>query len=415
MLRKILLIVVVLTSLVYAFDFYSGDSFLYSVDTEIDINGGASVVSYYVFRGSDKVDIDLVWVPDDAVVEFDGKVYSKEFSIDPDGEKQVKVSYSFVLGDGDLQSITYNPKPTFDGKMYSGKIKHNLKIVAPSYLNDFTSASKDYDSSYSEGGKNVFVWESFGYITSLILKWNTLDVDVSVVREIPDVFDEVFEVKVIVENNGGAVDLLLEDNFMVSHFEGVSPEEEFEVIVDESDTRLYWRKTISVAAGGREEVSYELRALNLEERSVFNPLVVKSGGIIVASTEEEVYFNDDIGLGKNIGLGDVGYPSEPSFPEIIYEEEGILVTEEIEKSEVGEKYVKVVDGVKKSFVYVILIVGVIILVLVLFMIFGGRSRKLKGYVRRQLKKGHTKESIRSSLLKSGRWKAGEVDKVLRRF
>jgi hypothetical protein len=425
--KKILLLILfICINLTFAIEFYSGSTYISSLSTTIEItNEKAFVISNYVFKGDDKVKVNFVGLPPNAVVEFDGKTYSKEFSINPEGEKTVKVTYEFDLGDEDTQGLKYSPKPTFDDKLYSEKVNHYLKVIAPYYLNGFTSVSRDYTSSSKENGKNIFIWDEHAYLKPLVLKWNTLNFDISVTREIPNILDDVFEVKITITNNGNKdiENLMLEENFMRSHFEGVYPKEEFKLESYGIDTRLYWRKIIPLLKSGETKtVSYKLKPLKLTEQNIFNPLLVKYNNIIIASTEKQIYYDDDVQSSSKVSpeiLPSTIPPEEVAPGWVMTPEEmekrRIMEEEGLTEKEFEEKYGKInlIEKIRSNIIYILIIIALIIIAIIVFKFFGKKGGKIETYIEENLKKGYSKQHIRAALLKAN-WPKDKVDKALNR-
>ncbi|MFH2028414.1 MAG: hypothetical protein ABIJ08_04710 [Nanoarchaeota archaeon] len=292
-------------SLAYTLDVFDKDNHIYSVDTTIIINEKAEVNSVYTFMGRDAAKIDFLGIPGDATITIDDKSYSNGFMFNPEGETTVVVNYIIDIGQGAAKSMIFNPKTLFDNKINSKKVS-SYSIKISSDIDDFSKMSEEYTSKSIENGKNIFRWiKSDIYPDSLILGWNTLGYDLSVVRDMIYNGENIYEIKVIL-NNKGDVDIKnieIEDSFMVGDFEGVYPKQEFTTeSPDGFDNRLYWRTSIPIIKPGETKTAiYQIRSLNSAEY-VFSPLIVRSDSIIIATTKPFVFVEQGSSSGTNAAI-----------------------------------------------------------------------------------------------------------------
>lgn len=399
-----------------AFDFYQGGISVESVSTDIEVdNASASVNSVYLFSGTGSAEVDLIGV-NSGNVEIDGVMTGSKFSVSLDGEKAVNVSYAIPLDSSESKSLIYNPSFTLDGLFYPSEVKHSINVKMPRETNGFARVSRNYVSSQFQFGKNVFVWNEQRYLLPLVLEWNTLNLHISVLREIPKEIDGEFEIKLTISNYGtaDAENLVIEDNFMPDMFEPVSPE--IETIVSEQDTRLVWRKEIPVLKPEESlSFSYKLKADKGISQLAFNPLVVTSNGILILSTERTEYINPDV--------------------EVIPLSYGAITSEAIEENKIQEKVSAFLSGEEttnektsssgnlKNIIFFALLV-VVIAVAVVYLLrkrnkvnleykqdnFSKLSSELQNYIREASERGYSREKIVKELEKNG-WTAEQINKA----
>ncbi len=393
---------ILLINFVSSIELYSGDAYIQSVDSEIYINGeNAKVESVYNLIGDDTVLLNFVGIPTDAVIKIDGETYPKEFEINPSGLKEVKIEYNLKTS-GKIQSITYEPKVLFDGKLNDKKVGlHSIEIITPNYLKDFIFTSEEYDSRIL-GNENKFVWRKTDeYLASLNLKWNNLGYNLFVNRTLSRTGESI-HVNVSLMNLGEMEinNIILEESNLAKYFTGAIPENEFSFETQNTGSEIpeiliNWKKEIPVLGiGENKNFEYIIKPNPDAEKIILNPLVVRADGVIITSTEPVLI---------NVGGGQKDIKSSVEKISAYAVERENLINEDKEKS-INSFFSK------KLFIYfgiLVFLVGV----LLFFYFLRKRNikitmkelneKKLYDYILDGIKKGYSKEQLRKILLKAG--------------
>ncbi len=287
-----------------AAQFYGGGVVIDSMTATIDVTGKADITVEYelVNRGDGVESVALTFFPPDAAAAIDGGVLSNPVSFEKGETKKLAMSYSLELPDADYRSLLFETVLRFDGMGNAERVgSYDVELVLPEGVKRLVYSSMDYDAASSRDGRLVVTWDKADiYPVSLLVAWNTLDVDLAATKTaVPGsvtAAGEIVEVSITVENRGGEEvrDITLRDSFFPGTFEALSPVDEFETVETEwSDPHLYWTKEIdSLAAGESVTCTYSVivKALGLE--TGLDNLVVSVGGIPVGVSNDVVLYSE---------------------------------------------------------------------------------------------------------------------------
>ena len=288
----------VLTSVCYAqVDFYSGNIIVEKVIADIDLDEGIAVdyTLFNNFKKKENVVFDLSQKLDYSVF-VDGKSAEipVELHFEKGDRKTISVNYKLDVNGDKFKETSYNPKVLLDEGFYPRSVLfYDLTAALPLGINNLVNPLEGYSLS-SENGRVTYHWQiEKVYLASLRFAWSTLDTNLDLVKEVEKEGD-ILNVVIRVENKGdnNLDNILLEDVFLPSKFEAISPADEFtylagresEDIID--DDELLWNKVISLRAGESKTLMYSVKDLNADLGAVLNPTTAFVDDVLVATSNQ---------------------------------------------------------------------------------------------------------------------------------
>lgn len=268
-----------------ALSFYEGSVRINDIEGEVVLGQDIMVRMIYHLTGSEEVTLGFPGFQEITSVRINGETVQPPYVMDIDGSATLNVT-ARLSPEGDVtRSLTVNPDLNLDGGAYAEKIpSHTLDLFTPYPI---TQSSKE-PGFKDEGTSNRYTWSfSDVYSTSVSFSWNEQDIDVEVVREVPEFILGGFTVTTTVTNNGGVLeDVLLITSFRPSDFIPRSNQEEFSEVVTGNDIRTEWRKPIaSLGAGESRTFTYDLEINDKERLVVLRPVSVYVSDSFVYESE----------------------------------------------------------------------------------------------------------------------------------
>jgi hypothetical protein len=246
--------------------FYTGEIIVESMVINVDIGDVALLHAEYqlINAGESREEVLLGFVEPGTLITVDGKDLEGRIVFDPGEIKTINLSCNLAIIGETTKSLLFDPNMLFDDKpsaMPIGSIQ--IDVLLPEGVNQLAWASQMPREENFESGKKSYSW--FGvdqYATQLALKWSTLDVNLSIEKSInPDTVNDYgqrIEVKIKLLNNGTSSleKIQLVDQYSLSNFEGIEPENEF----SKENNVLFWVTAIdSLDPGEEKTITYILK------------------------------------------------------------------------------------------------------------------------------------------------------------
>jgi len=279
--------------------FYTGDVVISSLDASIDIQEKANVNLNYVLKneGAAECEVSLTF-PSEATVLMDGKEFSNPVIFKPGESKTFSLSYEKEVKGEKLRVFTFDPFILFDDMPNSKRVRsYSVKVMLPEGINRLVTSNKKYDLKTLENGRATYLWSKKNiYLTSLMIKWSIIDVDLAVEKTVtPNEItapDQIVNIKITIENKGNkeVKSITLMDNFFPADIEAVSPLEEFTMQGGpEEEPRLIWCKKVeSLMPKEIKNYQYSIKIKRLFNTTLDPLTVIVEGSLVSVSNEVNI-------------------------------------------------------------------------------------------------------------------------------
>lgn len=285
--------------------FYDGSVTAESINANIVIDTNAIIsVEYTLINEGDE--------DENIVLGFNGKnetVFIKQKEM-----KTINLTYTATV-DGDVtKTFSFNPILTFNGKPNSKRVKTFFsEIVLPGGIPKIIWTNKNYASKGVNNDGRVFYSWAYNdiYPTTLTVKWSTLDVDLSIIKEAyPQQItapNQTINIKIIIENKGSKEvnNITLIDDYVPSEFEAIEPMDELFFMSggNTTDPRLFWKKNIDQLRPNEvRNITYSIKYIG-DVSQIYNfelkpCVVIVNGNLIGVSNEVTISRMVGVGAGK---------------------------------------------------------------------------------------------------------------------
>jgi hypothetical protein len=230
-------------------------------------------------------------------LEVEGEELCNPVSFNHYEKKSINLTCSLNITGETTKMLSLDPTILFNGKPNSEPTKASLiKVLLPQGIGHLTWANQQPHEEGFENGRKFYSWSSSDiYPTVLSLKWSTLQVELSVAKNVtPQEIkapDQIIDIEINLQNKGDTVvnRISLTDQYVSFEFAAVDPLWEF----GEYGPWLIWRKNInSLEPGETQNLTYSVKYVGFSSYSYdfdLKPCVVTvDGHLIVVSNEVRV-------------------------------------------------------------------------------------------------------------------------------
>jgi len=280
-------------------EFYSGDIYVDSLHSVIDIQNKANISSDYVLKNKnnneEKINLTFIGIAKNASIALDDFPFNnKEIIFGPNEIKKFHIEYlSEITDSNNIKILRFEPNILLNNAENPEKISsYCVKLILPNEIKSVVSFNKDYDFVNNEEKRTTYHWNKNNvYLTPLNVMWNNLKINLSVNQK-PDSnsiidFNQLINVTITIKNTGNKKidNLVLSAYFIPALFEAVSPLNDFNQLSDYD--MIIWNKNVDSLE--KEEIKkfyYSIISKTNKTPIQLNPVSVRINGSLIAFSEE---------------------------------------------------------------------------------------------------------------------------------